>query len=77
MEKIIYYSKTDALNAANNFLSNNPGARILRTNAVIDHYSRNVEEDERFIQKVGLWSGEMSAIEICDSKHNTIALFGF
>lgn len=82
MKQKIYYTLYDAECAAMDFVKNNPGSQINRNYSgsyrygVIDDNS-NADEDSRFVQNVGTWSGEMPAIEVIGANGEVIGKFGY
>lgn len=82
MIKKLYYTLYDAECAAMAYTEDHPGTEIARTSwgsydyKTIDDKS-NPDEDSRFTEQVGTWSGETPAIAVKDQKGETIALFGW
>ena len=59
----------EAKEIASTIMSEHPGS-----------YTRDTEADCNQFNcpdELGSWSGEICAIEVCDSDHNTIALIGY
>ena len=82
MEKKIYYTLYDAERAAQVYVLEHPDTEIATRHncyeyATIDDHS-DADEDERFVREVGIWSGEMAAIQVRDTNTwQVVALFGW
>lgn len=76
MKKIIYYTRDEALKAAEEFISDYGGSIDARP-AALDHKVSDLEESDSFLKNVSCWSGEVSAVRVADGHGQTAALFGY
>lgn len=72
--KTLYYTKGEALMAAKEVAKECNGT-IERTS--VDDRTRGPEEDDRFLEKVGLWSGECAAVEVLDRDGEQVGVFAW
>lgn len=72
--KTLYYTKGEALRAAKETAKECNGT-IERTS--IDDRTRGLEEDDRFVEKIGTWSGECEAAEVLDKAGEPVGVFAW
>lgn len=72
--KTLYYTKDEALKAAHDAAEQCNGT-TRRTS--VDDRTRGLEEDDRFREKVGLWSGECAAVEVLDESGEQAGVFAW
>ncbi len=72
--KTLYCTKGEALKAAKEIAKECDGT-IERTS--IDDRTRGLEEDDRFVEKVGTWSGECEAVEVRDRDGEQVGVFAW
>lgn len=82
MKQKIYYSLYDAECAAMAFVQDHPGSSIRMTSFGSYDYDfiddkADAEEDARFTENVGLWSGEATAIVVEDEAGQILGKFGW
>jgi hypothetical protein len=82
MVKKIYYSLYEAECMAYGYCIDHPDCQIRRKPwgaydyGILDDRS-NADEDDRFVEAVGPWSGEIRAIVILDPAGQIAAMFGY
>lgn len=72
--KTLYYTKGEALMAAHDAAEQCNGT-TRRTS--VDDRTRGLEEDDRFVEIVGTWSGECEAVEVLGRDGEQVGVFAW